>query len=286
MRSTTALRQLLAGGDVVVAPGVYDGLSARLAGRAGFRAVYATGGGIARSMGYPDLGLVSMTEMVARIAGIVEHADVPVIADADTGYGNALNARRAVRELERAGVAALHLEDQVFPKRCGHYSDKAVVPAAEMVQKLRAAREAATDPDLVLIARTDALAVEGLDGAIERALVYGEAGADVIFVEAPTTVAEVEAIARRVPRPTLINMFEGGKTPLVPLARLAELGYRVVIIPSDLQRAAIRAMEDTLVAIRRDGNSRAVAGRMASFDEREAVIGTPEYLELDRRYRA
>ena len=286
MRSTTALRQLLAGGDVVVAPGVYDGLSARLAGRAGFRAVYATGGGIARSMGYPDLGLVSMTEMVARIAGIVEHADVPVIADADTGYGNALNARRAVRELERAGVAALHLEDQVFPKRCGHYSDKAVVPAAEMVQKLRAAREAATDPDLVLIARTDALAVEGLDGAIERALVYGEAGADVIFVEAPTTVAEVEAIARRVPRPTLINMFEGGKTPLVPLARLAELGYRVVIIPSDLQRAAIRAMEDTLAAIRRDGNSRAVAGRMASFDEREAVIGTPEYLELDRRYRA
>ena len=171
----------MAGGDVVVAPGVYDGLSARLAARAGFAAVYATGGGIARSMGYPDLGLISMTEMVARIAGIVEHAGVPVIADADTGYGNALNARRAVRELERAGVAALHLEDQVFPKRCGHYDDKAVVPVAEMAQKLRAARDAATDPDLVLIARTDALAVEGLDAAIERGLALAREG-DIVVI--------------------------------------------------------------------------------------------------------
>ena len=285
VRPTSALRTLIAGGDVVVAPGVNDGLSARLAARAGFAAVYATGGGIARSMGYPDLGLISMTEMTARIGGIVEHAGVPVIADADTGYGNALNARRAVRELERAGVAALHLEDQVFPKRCGHYDDKAVVPVAEMAQKLRAARDAATDPDLVLIARTDALAVEGLDAAIERALAYAEAGADVIFIEAPTTDAQIEAIAGRVPQPKLINMFEGGKTPLVPLDRLAALGYRIVIIPSDLQRAAIRAMEDTLAAIRRDGNSRAVADRMATFSDREAVIGTDDYMALDRRYK-
>jgi 2-methylisocitrate lyase-like PEP mutase family enzyme len=285
VRFTTALRTLIAGGDVVVAPGVYDGLSARLAARAGFAAVYATGGGISRSMGYPDLGLISMTEMVARIAGIVEYAGVPVIADADTGYGNALNARRAVRELERAGVAALHLEDQVFPKRCGHYDDKAVVPVEEMAQKLRAARDAATDPDLVLIARTDALAVEGLESAIARGQAYAEAGADVIFVEAPTTDAEIEAIARRLPQPKLINMFEGGKTPLVPLDRLAALGYRIVIIPSDLQRAAIRAMEETLAAIRRDGNSRAAADRMASFADREAVVGTSEYMALDRRYR-
>lgn len=276
----------MARGDVVVAPGVYDGLSARLAARAGFAAVYATGGGIARSMGYPDMGLVSMTEMVARIAGIVEHAERPVIADADTGYGNALNARRAVRELERAGVAALHLEDQVFPKRCGHYDDKSVVPVEEMAQKLRAARDAATDPDLVLIARTDALAVEGMDRAIERALAYGEAGADVIFVEAPTTDAQIAEIAARVPQPKLINMFEGGKTPLVPLDRLAALGYRIVIIPSDLQRAAIRAMEDALAAIRRDGNSRAIIDRMASFNDREVVVGTSDYMALDRRYRA
>jgi 2-methylisocitrate lyase-like PEP mutase family enzyme len=282
--AAAALRQLLAGADVVVAPGVYDGLSARLARQAGFTAVYATGGGIARSLGYPDLGLLGMTEVVERVAGIVEHAGVPVIADADTGYGNALNTRRAVREFARAGVAAVHLEDQTFPKRCGHLDDKSVVPVVEMTQKLRAARDAGGD--LVLIARTDALAVEGLPAAVERAQAYAEAGADVIFVEAPTTGAQVEEIARRVPGPKLINMFEGGKTPVLPLARLQALGYRIVIIPSDLQRAAIRAMQETLAAIRRDGNSRAVAGRLASFAERETIVGTAEYLGLDERYRS
>ena len=153
-----------------------------------------------------------------------------------------------------------------------------------MTQKLHAARDAATDPDLVLIARTDALAIEGLDRTLERAHAYAAAGADVIFVEAPTSDAEVETIARRLPYPKLVNMFQGGKTPLVPLARLRELGYRIVIIPSDLQRAAIRAMEDVLLVIRRDGNSAAVADRMASFKEREAVVGTAEYLEIDRKY--
>ncbi len=285
VRPTTRLRRLVADGDVVVAPGVYDGLSARLAARAGFPALYATGGGIARSMGYPDLGLLSPREVVDRLANVVEHAgEVPVIADADTGYGNALNVRRAVREFERVGVAAFHLEDQTFPKRCGHYDDKAVVPTAEMVQKLRAAREALADPDLVLIARTDALAVEGLDAAVERAEAYHAAGADVIFVEAPTTEAEIETIARRVGAPKLINMFQGGKTPLVPLGRLRELGYRIVIIPSDLQRAAIRAMEDTLAAIARDGNSGAVADRLASFTDRETAVDTAGWLALDRRY--
>ena len=286
MRSSTQLRKLISGGDVVVAPGVYDGLSAHLARQAGFAAVYATGGGIARSMGYPDLGLVSMTEVVARLALIVEHAGVPVIADADTGYGNALNTRRAIREFERAGVAALHLEDQVFPKRCGHYDDKAVVPVAEMQGKLRAASEAAEDPDLVLIARTDALAVEGLDAAIARGQAYAEAGADVLFIEAPTSEAQIEAIARRVPQPKLINMFEGGKTPLVPLDRLRDWGYRVVIIPSDLQRAAIAGMQAVLAAIRRDGNSAAERDRMASFTEREGVIGTAGWMDLDRKYQA
>ncbi|MBI1735182.1 MAG: isocitrate lyase/PEP mutase family protein [Candidatus Rokubacteria bacterium] len=283
-RASTRLRALLGAGDVIVAPGVYDGLSARLVARAGFPAAYATGGGIARSMGYPDLGLLAMTEIVDRLANIVEQADVPVIADADTGYGNALNVQRAVRAFERAGVAALHLEDQTFPKRCGHYDDKSVVPAAEMTQKLRAARDTASDADLVLIARTDALALEGLDAAVERAHAYAEAGADVIFVEAPETMAQIEAIARRVPQPKLINMFQGGKTPLVPVDRLRELGYRIVIIPSDLQRAAIHAMEATLAAIRRDGSSVAVADRIVSFKDREVVVGTAAYLELDRKY--
>ena len=284
MRASSRLRELLRAGDVVVAPGVWDGLSARLVARAGFPAAYATGGGIARSMGYPDLGLLSLSEIASRLANIVEHAGVPVIADADTGYGNALNAQRAVREFERAGVAALHLEDQTFPKRCGHYDDKSVVPTAEMAQKLRAARDAMTDSDIVLIARTDALAVEGLDAAVERAQAYAAAGADVIFIEAPVSVEQIEAIARRVPQPKLINMFQGGKTPLVPVARLKALGYQIVIIPSDLQRAAIRAMDDVLAAIARDGSSVALAERMASFIEREAVVDTAAYLARDAKY--
>jgi 2-methylisocitrate lyase-like PEP mutase family enzyme len=284
MRASTRLRELLRAGDVVVAPGVWDGLSARLVARAGFPAAYATGGGIARSMGYPDLGLLSLSEIASRLANIVEHAGVPVIADADTGYGNALNAQRAVREFERAGAAALHLEDQTFPKRCGHYDDKSVVPAVEMAQKLRAARDAMTDSDIVLIARTDALAVEGLDAAVERAHAYAAAGADVIFIEAPVSMEQIEAIARRVSQPKLINMFQGGKTPLVPVARLKDLGYQIVIIPSDLQRAAIRAMDDVLAAIARDGSSAALAERMASFTEREAVVDTAGYLARDAKY--
>ena len=286
MKTTTRLRELMRGSGIVVAPGVFDGLSARLAARAGFEAVYATGGGIARATGVPDLGLLSMTEVLAHLAPVVEQAGVPVIADADTGYGNALNTRRAVREFERLGVAGLHLEDQQFPKRCGHYENKTLVPVGEMAQKLRAAREALSDPDFVLIARTDAIAVEGLDAALARAEAYAAAGADVLFVEAPESVAQIEAIARRLPQPKLVNMFQGGKTPLVPLPRLAALGYRIVIIPSDLQRAAIHAMQEVLAVIRRDGNSAAVAGRMVSFAERETVVDTAGYLALDRRYAA
>ena len=284
MKASTRLRTLLGTGDVIVAPGVWDGLSSRLVARAGFSAVYATGGGIARSMGYPDLGLLSLSEIVDRLANIVEHAGVPVIADADTGYGNALNTQRAVREFERAGVAALHLEDQTFPKRCGHYDDKSVISASEMAQKLRAARDATGDADLVLIARTDALAIEGLDAAIARAHVYAAAGADVIFVEAPVSIDQIETIAHRVPQPKLINMFQGGKTPLVPVARLKALGYQIVIIPSDMQRAAIRAMDDVLAALARDGSCAALADRMATFKEREDVVDTAGWLARAAKY--
>jgi 2-methylisocitrate lyase-like PEP mutase family enzyme len=284
MRPAAAFRRLLGGDEIIVAPGVYDGLSARLAARAGFRAVYATGGGIARSLGYPDLGLLGMSEVVEHLVPIVESAGAPVIADADTGYGNALCVYRTVRAFERIGVAALHLEDQTFPKRCGHLDDKTVVPTGEMVQKLRAARDAVGDGDLVLIARTDALAVEGLDAAIGRAHAYAAAGADVIFVEAPESLAQIEAVAARLPYPKLINMFQGGKTPLVPAARLRDLGYRIVIIPSDLQRAAIRAMEEVLAAIGRDGHSASLADRMATFNDREEIVGSRAYLDRDRRY--
>jgi 2-methylisocitrate lyase-like PEP mutase family enzyme len=284
MRATTKLRQLLTSGRTVVAPGVFDGLSARLTEQAGFAAVYASGGAIARSAGIPDLGLLSLSAIVARLETIVDAIEVPVIADADTGYGNALNTQRAVRSFERAGVAALHLEDQTFPKKCGHYDDKGLVPVAEMAQKLKAARDALTDQDFIIIARTDAIAVEGFAAALDRAAAYGEAGADVIFVEAPTSEDEIAAVARRFPGWKLINMFQGGKTPLLPVSRLEALGYNIVIIPSDLQRAAIKAMQRALAAIARDGSTAAMTADMASFKEREAVIDTPGYIARDKRY--
>jgi 2-methylisocitrate lyase-like PEP mutase family enzyme len=284
VRATTKLRTLLATGRTVVAPGAFDGLSARLVERAGFPAVYASGGAIARSTGGPDIGLISPDEIVGRLAGMVDVVGIPVIADADTGYGNALNAQRAARAFERTGVAAFHLEDQSFPKKCGHYDDKALVPASEMVQKLHAVRDALTDPDFIVIARTDAIAVEGFSAAIDRASAYVDAGADMIFVEAPTTEHEIAEIARRLPGWKLINMFQGGKTPLLPVARLEQLGYHLVIIPSDTQRAAIKAMQHVLATIARDGSSAALASDMATFQEREAVVDTKGFLDRDKRY--
>ena len=286
MGATTRLREMLGSGTIVVAPGAFDGLSARLVAQAGFPAVYASGGAIARSAGVPDLGLISPDEIATRLAQIVEAVAVPVIADADTGYGNALTAQRAARAFERAGVAAFHLEDQAFPKKCGHYDDKSLVPAAEMVQRLRAVRDALHDPDFVVVGRTDAIAVEGFAAAIDRAGAYIEAGADVIFVEAPTSAEEIAAIARLLPGYKLINMFHGGKTPLLPAARLQALGYHVVIIPSDTQRAAIRAMQRVLATIARDGSAAAMIDDLASFREREAAVDTPGWLERERRYSA
>jgi 2-methylisocitrate lyase-like PEP mutase family enzyme len=284
VRTTTKLRSLLASGRITVAPGTYDGLSARLVEQAGFQAVYASGGAIARSSGVPDLGLLSMNTIVDRLASMVEVIGVPLVADADTGYGNALNAQAAARDFERAGVAALHLEDQTFPKKCGHYNDKSLIPAAEMVQKLKAVRDALHDPDFVVIARTDAIAVEGFSAAIDRASAYHEAGADVSFVEAPTSEAEIAEIAKRLPGWKLINMFEGGKTPLLPVARLQEFGFHLVIIPSDAQRAAIKAMQRVLAVLARDGSSAAIRGDMVSFEERETIIGTKVYLDRDKLY--
>jgi 2-methylisocitrate lyase-like PEP mutase family enzyme len=286
VRATTRFRSMLSSGTIVVAPGAFDGLSACLVEQAGFPAVYASGGAIARSIGVPDLGLISPDQIGGRLAQIVEAVGVPVIADADTGYGNALTAQRAARAFERAGVVAFHLEDQTFPKKCGHYDDKSLVSAAEMVQRLRAVRDALHDPDFVVIGRTDAIAVEGYAAALDRAAAYVEAGADVIFVEAPTSEEQIADIAQRLPGYKLINMFHGGKTPLLPAARLQELGYHVVIIPSDTQRAAIRAMQRVLATIARDGNAAALIDDLASFKEREVVVDTAGWLARDKRYSA
>jgi 2-methylisocitrate lyase-like PEP mutase family enzyme len=281
MKPTEQLRRALSSGGTLVAPGAFDGMSARLAAMAGFDAVYASGGAIARAAGYPDLGLLSFSEVMDRVEKIVEASGLPVIADADTGFGGSANVERTARAFERAGVAAFHLEDQSFPKRCGHLDDKSLVDAAEMVRKIQIARQTVADADCLVIARTDAIAVEGFEAAMARAEQYAAAGADMIFVEAPETIEQIREIARRVPGPKLINMFYGGKTPLVPVEELSALGYRIAIIPSDLQRAAIHAMQATLQEIKRSGDSSAMAAHLTSFKEREQIVQTSRYLALD-----
>jgi len=283
MKNAKKLREQLASGKTIVAPGAYDGISSRLVSLAGFDAVYASGGAIARAAGYPDIGLLSFTEVIERIERIVEASDIPVIADADTGFGGTANVQRTVRALARIGVAGFHLEDQTFPKRCGHLDNKSLIDADEMCQKIKVARASLGDSDCLVIARTDAIATEGFEAAIGRAQRYIEAGADMIFVEAPESLEQIQEIARRVPGPKLMNMFYGGKTPLVPLQELASLGYQLVIVPSDLQRAAIHAMKKTLSELKRSGDSHVMAEELTSFSEREFIIQTEKYLALDNR---
>jgi 2,3-dimethylmalate lyase len=251
MRMTTRLRRMLEAPGIVVAPGAYDGFSARLVEAAGFPAVYMTGAGTAAShLGQPDLGLTTLTEMATHAAHLTACCSVPLIADADTGYGNVLNVVRTVREYERAGVAGLHLEDQVAPKKCGHIAGKQVIPAREFADKIRAAAEYRTDPDLVIIARTDARAVTSLDDAIERGNLYAEAGADVIFVEAPETEDEIQRVAREVRAPLLANMVQGGRTPPVKISELERLGFKIVIFPAVCMAAAVPAMERALALLK------------------------------------
>ena len=241
--------QALAGGGMITAPGVYDGLMARLVARAGFRAAYMTGAGTAVSHGLPDYGLLTMTEMVANAARIAAAADIAVIADADTGFGNELNVTRAVREYERAGVAAIHIEDQGFPKKCGHLDDKEIVPRAEFIAKIRAAVAARADPDFKIIARTDARAPIGFEEAIRRANAALAAGADIAFVEAPQTLEELRAVPKLVNGPCLFNLVYGGKTPDIDLATAAEMGFRLAILPDVLWREIVMVCESTLAEI-------------------------------------
>jgi carboxyvinyl-carboxyphosphonate phosphorylmutase len=254
MRTTTRLRQMLNAPGIIVAPGAYDGFSARLIEAAGFPAVYMTGAGTAAShLGQPDLGLATLTEMAAHASHLASCLSLPLIADADAGCGNVLNVVRTVREYERAGVAGLHLEDQVAPKKCGHIAGKQVIPAKEFVDKIRAAAEYRTDPDFVIIARTDARAVTGLDDAIERGNLYAEAGADVIFVEAPQTEDEIHRVAREVKAPLLANMVQGGRTPAVKVAELERLGFKIAIFPAVCMAAAVAAIEQALARLRETG---------------------------------
>jgi len=247
---TKTLRSLLAGDDIIRAPGAYDGITAKLIEQAGFPAVYMTGAGTSMSLGYPDFGLITQTEMVANAAVIARTVSVPVIADADTGYGNELNVTRTVNEYERAGVAGIHIEDQVMPKRCGHLDGKEIVPLGEYVAKIRAAAAARMDPDFVIIARTDANAVTGFDDAITRANAALANGADVAFVEAARTMEELSDIPKRVNGPCLLNIVVGGKTPDLALGAARDLGYKIAIMPSLLTAAIMETCDRTLARVR------------------------------------
>jgi 2-methylisocitrate lyase-like PEP mutase family enzyme len=282
-----SLRQLLAGPEPILAPGAYDALTARLVEEAGFPAVYMTGFGTSASLlGRPDVGLLTLSQMVDNAVRIAQAVELPVIADADTGYGSALNVIQTVREYERAGVSAIHIEDQVAPKRCGHMEGKRVVPSGEMVEKIRAAVEARRSPDFLLIARTDSRAVEGLDPALRRARAYREAGADVLFVEAPQSDDEVAAIARAFPGvPLLFNWLEGGgKSPPVPLARLRELGFRIILFPIGALLTAAQAVRGLLATIRAEGTPASASGCMLSFREFNTLVGLEEIRQLDERF--
>lgn len=280
------LRRLVERRAGLVLPGAYDGVSARLVERAGFEAVYMTGYGTsAARLGLPDLGFAGLTDMVENVRRIAEAVAIPLVADADTGYGGPLSVERTVRAYEAAGVAALHLEDQVWPKRCGHLAGKEVVPREEMVAKIRAAAEARRDPDLLLIARTDAIAVTGFDDALGRAAAYARAGADVLFVEAPTTVAEIEAIPRTLAEPCLFNYAPGGRSPLPPVRQLAALGYAIVLLPVQTLFAAAAAMAQYLAALRQTGEPAGSDDRLMPFAEFNRLFGVPELLEREQRLR-
>lgn len=281
-----SLKQQLAKG-LVLAPGVYDGLSALVAQQSGAKAVYLTGAGVAYTrFGRPDLGLVDMNEVVQIITAIAERVDIPVIADGDNGFGNALNTQRTVRAFERAGATAIQLEDQNFPKRCGHLAGKTLIPGGEMVGKIKAACDARGTDEMLVIARTDAVAVEGFDRALERARSYEEAGADVIFIEAVTSESEmkrtVAAFGKRVP--LMVNLIEGGRTPMLPLAELEEIGFRLAIFPNSATRAIafqLQALYQTLI---QTGSTAALRERMLDFNGLNRVVGTEEMLALGRTY--
>ncbi|MGG7646105.1 isocitrate lyase/PEP mutase family protein [Rhodovulum sp. YNF3179] len=287
MAGAATLRRRLAAREILLAPGVYDGLTATLAEQAGFEALYLSGAAVAYTrLGRPDIGLTTMTEMTDTLALIRDRVALPIIIDADTGFGNALNAERTMRAYERAGANALQVEDQSYPKRCGHLADKSLIPAAEMAGKIRAMAEARASDETLIIARTDAIAVEGFEAALDRAGAYLEAGADALFIEAPRSRDQLEEIARHFASRTALmaNMVEGGLTPVTSADDLQALGFSLVIFPGGIVRALARTAEDYYASLKATGSNRAFAERMFDFSGLNARIGTPEMLARGRSY--
>jgi 2-methylisocitrate lyase-like PEP mutase family enzyme len=278
-------RSMLSPGAGLLLPGVSNALAARVVADQGFAAAYVTGAGIANTFfGVPDIGLVTVTELAEHVAAIREAFPGPLVVDADTGFGNAVNMVRTVALLERAGADALQIEDQVFPKRCGHFAGKHVIPAAEMVEKVKAAVDTRRDRDLLIIARTDAIAPEGFDAALARAVAYHDAGADVTFVEAPTSMEQIADIPRRLPWPQLLNIVIGGRTPELPNEKVKELGYAGVIYANVALQAAVLGMQAALGELRRKGYMGDAKGLVADFSERQRLVHKDEFDALERKY--
>lgn len=287
MRTTQTLKKIVERRAAVQAPGTANALFARVIEELGFEVVYVTGAGIANMhLGAPDIGLTTLTEIANAVAAIADAVALPLIVDADTGFGNAVNMVRTVRVLERAGAAGLQIEDQVFPKKCGHFAGKDVIPLDDMVQKVMAAADARRDQDLQIIARTDARAIEGLDRAIARAQAFIEAGADIAFVEAPTSNAELARIAREIKAPQVVNIVFGGKTPDPGQAELAKMGFALVLYANAALQAAAKAAFDVLGALKRDGSLDRVAGQLLSFEDRQRVVQKPNWDALEAKFQS
>lgn len=286
MRTATTLRRMLDGPEIVVLPGAYDALSARLAERAGFAAMFTTGFGFsAAALGMPDFGLLTMSETMDRVRHVVSAVKVPVVADMDTGYGNPLNVQRTVREVIQAGAGGIILEDQEWPKKCGHFEGKRVIAAEDHAAKLRAAIDARGDDDLVIIARTDARAPLGLEEAIRRGQMYRDSGADVVFVEAPQSVDDLRAVKAAIPDvPLFANMVEGGKTPLLTYQELQDLGYKMVVFPLSALLAAAKAIEGVYAELFAKKTTAGVADRLTPFHEFEKIVGVPELRAAESKY--
>jgi len=286
-RSTTRLKRLAAARAATMLPGTPNALFARVIEELGFEAVYVTGAGISNMhLGAPDIGLTTITEVAETTAAIADAVAIPLIVDADTGFGNPVNVTRTVRLLERAGASGIQLEDQVFPKKCGHFKGKDVIPLPEMLQKIHAAVDTRLDQDLQIIARTDVYAVQGFEAALERAAAFAEAGADIIFVEAPTQQEELARIPREIAAPHLVNIVFGGFTPEVPRETLREMGFSFVLYANAALQAALKAAQDVLTALRDDGSLVNVRDRLASFEERQRMVDKARYDRLEALYRS
>jgi carboxyvinyl-carboxyphosphonate phosphorylmutase len=285
MRRTTRLRELILAPEILVMPGAHDSLVARIIEQAGFQAVTLGGyPATANLLGKPDVSLLSMTEMVEYTRRICGAVDVPVFTDGDTGYGNVTNVYRTVREMERAGAAGMFIEDQVFPKRCGHMEGKQVIPAEEMVAKIKAALDARIDPDFVIMARTDALAVHGIEEAIRRGNLYRETGADLIFVEAPQTIEDMKRINREINAPTLANNVEGGKSPLLTAKKLESIGYNVVVFPIASTYCIAKAVVDLMRELKEKGTTESFLDRMITFASFNELVGLPDIRKKEESY--